>query len=242
MKFTQHYTVKWHDTDSNRCVRPSCLLMYLQETANLQLAGAGVSLDTLRDERGLAFLLSTVSLRIYEALHTGDEIDVETWVCEGRGLRYNRCFRILHGERVAVEASSVWGLMDLRERRLMRADDPPYQLECEPMLELDLPRRLRMPHREEMENAGERRIVYSDIDYNGHMNNTHYPDLFCDFTPDVCRRRVTGMMISFLHEAAFGHTLTVLRTEGEEGFLFRTVDADGTVCTEALVATEWAEG
>ena len=75
MKFTQHYTVKWHDTDSNRCVRPSCLLMYLQETANLQLASVGVSLDTLRDERGLAFLLSTVSLRIYEALHTGDEIE-----------------------------------------------------------------------------------------------------------------------------------------------------------------------
>ncbi len=239
MKFTQRYTVKWHDTDHNRCVRPACLLMYLQETANLQLADAGVSLDALRDERGLAFLLSSISVRIYESLHTGDEIDVETWVCEGRGLRYNRCFRILKNGRVAVEASSVWGLMNLLEKRLMRADEPPYELESEPMLELDLPRRLHLPRREEMENSGERKIVYSDIDYNGHMNNTHYPDLFCDFTPDICRRRITGMMFSFLHEAAFGHTLTVLRSEGEEGFFYRTLNEEETVCTEALMCTEW---
>ncbi len=238
MKFTQHYTVKWHDTDSNRCVRPTCLLMYMQETANLQLADAGVSLDALRDEKGLAFLLSSISIRIYEPLHTGDEIDVQTWVCEGSGLRYNRCFRILHGEKVAVEASSVWGLMNLREHRLMRAEEAPYDLEAEPILELDLPRRLHLPKREEMEEVGKRRIVYSDIDYNGHMNNTHYPDLFCDFTPDICNRRITGMMFSFLHEAAFGHTLNILRSENADGFLFRTVNEEGIVCTEALMCSE----
>lgn len=241
MKFTKHYTVRWHDTDSNRCVRPACLLMYMQETANLQLAAAGVSLDALRDEKGLAFLLSSISIRIYESLHTGDEIDVETWVCEGRGLRYSRCFRVLRGETVAVEGSSVWALMNLNEHRLMRADEAPYDIEPEPMLDLDLPKRLHLPRREEMENAGERRIVYSDIDYNGHMNNTHYPDLFCDFTPDIRARRVTGMMFSFLHEAAFGHTLKVLRSETENGFVFRTLDESGTVCTEALMQSEWIE-
>ena len=237
MKFSQHYTVKWHDTDANRFVRPAQLLVYMQETANLQLEAAGVPLDALRDERGLAFLLSSISVRIYEPLFTRDEIDVETWVGEGHGFSYTRGFCVWrNGERVA-EASSVWALMDLREKRLVRADDAPYDIEAEEIPALDLPRRLRMP-REGLEIVGERRIVYSDIDYNGHMNNTHYPDLFCDFTPDICTLRVTGLVLSFLHEAAYGHALTVERARAENGYFFRTRDEDGTVCTEAYLCTE----
>ncbi len=241
MKYTQHYTVKWHDTDANRCVRPTQLLMYMQETANLHLEDAGVPLDALRDEKGLAFLLSSISIRIYAPLYTRDEIDVQTWVGEGRGLSYTRGFCVLREGQVVAEASSVWGLMNLREKRLMRSNEAPYDLEPEPMPELDLPRRLRMPHGDEMEEAGERCIVYSDIDYNGHMNNTHYPDLFCDFTPQILERRVVGMMLSFVHEAAFGHTVKVQRARTEDGYLFRTVDEDGRVCTDAYLRLEPAE-
>lgn len=238
MKFTKHYTVKWHDTDANRCVRPTQLLMYMQETANFQLEDAGVSLDALRDEKGLAFLLSSISIRVYAPLYTRDEIDVQTWVGEGHGFSYTRGFCVLRGGEVVAEASSIWALMNLREKRLMRAGDAPYDIEPEEMPELDLPRRLRMPRGEEMQTVGERRIVYSDIDYNGHMNNTHYPDLFCDFTPQILESRVTGMMLSFVHEAAFGHTLKVQRTKVEDGYLFRTVDEDGTVCTDAYLRVE----
>lgn len=238
MKYAQRYTVKWHDTDANREVRPTQILMYMQETANAQLENAGLSLDRLRDERGLAFLLSRIAIRIYEPLYTRDEMVVETWVCEGKGLAYNRCFRILRGDMVVAEASSVWGLMDLKLQRLRRAEEAPYTLEPEPDLALDMPRRLIMPRPDEMERAGERRIVYSDIDYNGHMNNTRYPDLFCDFTPDIRTHRVCGMVLSFLHEAAFDHVLTVYRRSDEGGCFFRTVDESGAICTDAYVRLE----
>ncbi|MBQ9774071.1 MAG: hypothetical protein IJW30_05350 [Clostridia bacterium] len=242
MKFTQHYTVKWHDTDANRCIRPTQLMMYMQETANEQLADAGVSLDALRDEQGLGFLLSSISVEIHAPLHAGDKIDVQTWVCEGRGFSYNRCFCVKRGEEIVAEATSVWALMNLREKRLMRADEAPYDIEPEPMLVLDLPRRLRLPRAEEMETCGERRIVYSDIDYNGHMNNTHYPDLFCDFLPQILEKRVTGMMLSFVHEATFDHVLSVRRAASEDGYFFRTEDVGGVTCTEAYLRVASAEG
>ncbi len=238
MIFTRQEIVKWHDTDLNRRMRPSQMLMYLQECANHQLEAAGVSLDRLRDERGLAFLLSSISMRIYAPLTTGDRIDVQTWVAPSRGLRFNRGFRILHEGRTVVEASSVWGLMDLHARKLVHAENAPYELEPEPLPVLDLPSRLPPMHADGMERAGERTIVYSDADYNGHMNNTHYPDLFCDFTPDIARVRVSGLMLSFLREATLGHTLTVLRAPAENGYLFRTCDADGGVCTDARIFTE----
>ena len=237
MKHTEFYKIKWHDTNANREVRPSKVLMYMQETANAHLIANGLSLDSLRDERGLAFILSRISIRFYKPLYTGDEIEVQTWICEGRGFAFDRCFVILRQGEVVAEAYSVWALLNLKEKRLMKNNEFSYGFEADLPLELDFITRIRMPAAS-LELAGERRIVYSDIDYNGHMNNTNYPDMLCDFVPGIERRRVVSMTLSFLHEATFGHTLKVWKGEHEFGHYFRTLDSDGTVCLDALVLLE----
>ena len=58
MIYTEHYRVRWHDTDANRTVRPSQLLVYMQETANLQMEKYGPSLSHMRDVDQKAFILS----------------------------------------------------------------------------------------------------------------------------------------------------------------------------------------
>ncbi|MBQ7392305.1 MAG: hypothetical protein IJV73_06420 [Clostridia bacterium] len=236
MKFTQHYTVKWHDTDANRQVRPSALVTYLQETANEHLIHLGISLDELRDRYGLAFILGNISVRSYEPLFSGDDIEVETWTYGERGFRHNRCFRLLRDGKTVVEATSQWALIKLADGSLVKVEDMPYRVEPEESIALpDLPSRLKMPPLSEMEFAGERRIVYSDIDYNGHMNNTRYPDMFCDFVPEMRENRMTGIVLSYRREAAFGHTLRVFRQKTDGGYFLCTVDEDGNVCTEALL-------
>lgn len=236
MKFTQRYTIKWHDTDANRLVRPSALVTYLQETANEHLIHIGISLDELRDQHGLAFILGGISVRSYEPLFSGDDIEVETWTCGEKGFRHNRCFRLLRGDKTVAEATSQWALIKLEDASLVKVEDMPYHIEPEAPITLpDLPPRLRMPSVAEMELAGERRIVYSDIDYNGHMNNTRYPDMLCDFIPEMRENRMTGMVLSYRKEATFEHTLRVFRQKTEDGYLVCTVDEDGNVCTEALV-------
>lgn len=238
MKFSERYTVKWHDTDANRRVRPTQILMYMQETANHHLRAYNCDLDRMRDERGLGFLLSRVSVRIYEQIYAYDEIEVQTWICDSRGLSFNRCFRILRGDRIVAEAFTVWALMDLRAQKLVPSNAFSYPFDGDDALTLDLPIRFRVPALAEMEQVGERRIVYSDIDYNGHMNNTRYPDMLCDFTPDITAREVIGFSLSYLQEAAFGKTLSVWRREAANGdFLFRTVDENGNTCLEARLLT-----
>jgi len=242
MKHTEHYKIKWHDTDASRTLQPSRLLAYMQETANLHLLSTGKSLDALRDENGLAFLLSRMSVRVYVPLSAYEEIDVETWICESRGLGFQRCFRILRGDTVAAEAFSIWALLDLNEKKLLPATAFPYQIEPDPSLDASFLARVRFPAAAQMEQAGERKIVYSDIDYNGHMNNTHYPNMLCDFTPGIERKKVKGFTLSFLHEAAYGHTLKILRAPREDGYFFRTVDEAGTVCLEATLTLADTEG
>lgn len=247
MKFTQQYTVKWHDTDASRRMRPSMYLVYMQETANLHLKAFGIPLDTLRDERGLAFLLSRITLRIEQPLYAYDNIEVQTWICESHGLHFGRCYCILRDGKVAAEAYADWGLMDLKAKRLLRSNEFDYGFAAEAPLPAEFSKRVRYPSLELMEQVGLRKIVYSDIDYNGHMNNTHYPDLLCDFTPHMESRRVTGFSLSFLHEAALDHTLKVYRSEchdlpsNTDRFLFRTVNESGAVCLEGMLITAQAD-
>ena len=238
MVYTHRYTVKWHDTDPNREVRPSKILMYMQETGNLQLEAYEKPLDELRDRDGLAFILSRISVQIMKPLHAYDRIEVDTWVSESRGFSFNRYFRMRRGEEIIAEAASVWALVDIHDRHLVRAEEFSVPAPIDQPLQTDLPKRVHFSPTMPLTEAGERTIRYADIDYNGHMNNTNYPDMLCDFLPDVLQTRVTGFVLSYLHEGTFGHTLRVLRTETEGGYLFRTVDADGTVCLEAFVRTE----
>lgn len=239
MKFTQRYTVKWHDTDANRIIRPSALVTYLQETANEHLIHIGISLDQMRDQYGLAFILGGLSVRAYEPLSSGDAIEVETWTCGEKGFRHNRCFRVLREGKAVAEATSQWALVNLKDGSLVKVEDMPCRIEPEEPITLsDLPPRLRLPPLSQMELAGERRIVYSDIDYNGHMNNTRYPDMLCDFIPEMRHSRMTGMTLSYRKEAVFAHTLRVFRQKAEDGYLLCTVDEDGNICTEALVKLE----
>ena len=237
MIFSYQYQTKWHDTDFKREVTSSHLLAYMQETSNYHLIGAGMSLDELRDTKGLAFLLSRVSMRMYEPLYANETITVQTWVCESRGLSFHRCFRILRDETVIAEAFTIWALLDLNAKKLLPVTEFPYDIEPEAPLGAEFSARVRFPAVSAMEAVGKRSIVYSDIDYNGHMNNTHYPNMLCDFTPEICRRRVTGVTLSFLHEATFGHELQVYRAQNGNDFLFRMMDGEIS-CIEALVKTE----
>ena len=237
MKMQAEFRVDTHDTDLNGIITTSSVMRYMQETANQHLIHVGISLDELRDRYGLAFLLSSISIRVYQPLFSGDKIEAQTWICEGRGFRHNRCFRVTREGEIIAEATSQWALLNLTDGSLVKSENTPYHIEPDAPITLpDLPARLRMPHLSEMEQIGERRIVYSDIDYNGHMNNTHYPDMFCDFVSDIRTNRVTGMMLSYRREAAFGHTLRVFSNQTEGGDrLFCTVDEKGNVCTEALL-------
>ena len=248
MIYREPIRVRWHETDLNRTVSPSHLLMYFQETANHQLHDCGFDLDAVRDNQRVAFLLSRIAIRFHTPLHAYENIESQTWTCPGRGLNFERCFRVMRGDETVAEGYSSWGLMHLEEHRLLRVEEFAYPVEPEPVLIPEgIPLRFHVPPTGEMECVGKRRIGYADIDYNGHMNNTKYPDMLCDFLPDVTGLRVTGLSLSFLHEAPYGKDLDIYRApyegkDGERGYLFRTVDHAGNTCLEALLLTEPVEG
>ena len=235
MKYTEKYKVKWHDTDASRRVRPSEMLVYMQETANLQFVSHGRDLDSERDKDGYAFILSKICIDVHAPLYAYEDIEVETFTCESRGFSFNRCFRILRGGEVIAEALSVWALINIRDAKLIRAEVYDVGFENEPILCPAAPLRIKMPPADSFSECGKRRIVYSDIDYNMHMNNTHYPDMLCDYLPLADVERIRGISLSYLHEAAYGDRISVWGVKRESGYLFRTFNEKGEVCLEAQI-------
>lgn len=238
MKYTEQWKTRWHDTDADRRVTPSHLLVYMQETSNGHTASVGMPLDDLRDTKKLAFILSRLRLRIYAPLHAFEDINVKTWTTPARGFSSCRSFQILRGEELIAEADSVWALVGTEDHALHKPDEAGYAFEHEEPSVIDLPPRIRFPSESPLEEIGQRRIVYSDLDYNGHMNNTRYPNMLLDFLPKEETRRVCGFVLSFLHEAAEGDTLRVLLAKDGKNRYFRTVNEAGTVCLEAQVVLE----
>ena len=235
MKFVKEYTTRWHDTDATRIVRPTQLLVYMQETSNAHLDSTGHNLDRLRDEHSLAFLLSKTKIALYAPLYAHEDIRVETFTAESRAFGFNRYYRILRGDEVIAAADTTWALIDLNSRQLCKADAFDFGFEHEPSLDIGLPPRFRVPHTDELELLGERRIVYSDLDYNMHMNNTRYADMLCDFMPLEDIPKIKGMSLSYLHEAAFGDVIKIYAKNSDGRYSFRTVNQNGITCLEAEV-------
>ncbi|MBO5845371.1 MAG: hypothetical protein J6Q77_01875 [Clostridia bacterium] len=235
MKYTEKYKIKWHDTDAARQVRPSEILVYMQETANLQVDSlSGRSLDELRDREGLGFILSKIKLIFHAQLYAYDEISVRTWTCESRGYTFQRCFDIHRGDTLIAEGISFWALLDINNKKLVSNDGFSLGIESDPPLDITVPRRIKQPQCE-LDMLGNREIRYSDIDYNMHMNNTRYPDMLCDFMPIGRVGNIREMTLEFLHESALGDTLTFYGCEQEGRYYFKTVNQNGDVCLVAEV-------
>ena len=242
MKYSRKFTTKWHDTDANRIVTTSKILMYMQETGNLQCKEYGNPLDEMRDEKGQGFILGSISLKIFKPIYAYEDIEVVTWCRAARGFSFLRYFEIIRGgERVAA-ASPTWALVDINNKTLVRGDesmDKFYPID-EPMDESALPKKARIKKDAPTIKVGERKIMFSDIDYNMHMNNTKYPDMVFDFLPDREGKYISEIALSYVKEAAYGDTVSVhLGKTDENGYLeVITKNSSGERCLECKVKLE----
>lgn len=237
MKWTEEYIINVHDADLNGIVSVSGLLRYMQDTANLQMAGEGPSFDELF-AGGHSFVLSRMGISIYAPLHAHETIRSQSWAVASRGMTFNRCYRIYRGDDIVAEASSAWALLNTKEHRLCRAGEIPLHYSEDEALELDLPARFRMPPEVQLNLMGERTILYADVDQNGHLNNTRYPDILCSYLPNMHHSRVISMVISFASEAPLGETEKIYCGEYDGTYYVRSVRPSGAINAEAEILLE----
>ena len=231
-----------HDCDSSDLLKPSGFFRYMQEGANLQCQRAGFGYDD-NLARGTAFMLSRAALDVYTPLRPYEVISVRTCPANSSGLSFNRCTGIYKDGKCAAQLTSVWALVKLSDRSLVRVSESGLTLPTVEMPKTSAPLVLRIGRSAAFEKVGELHVTYSLCDRNRHMNNTRYPDVLCDFSGDLTGKTAVALSLSYLGEAPLGETLQVWRAQGEtpagiDGAtsLFRILrESDGRVCCEALI-------
>lgn len=237
MIYSCDYTTRWHDADPDGNLRPGAILTYFEETSGLQMRQMGKSLDDLRKSEGLAFILSRIRIVFHRPVAPYRSVRVDTYTTEGSAFISPRYFSMEENGQTVAQAESLWALVDINARTPVKISRFDFGAEFHEPEPREIPTlRIRLPKDGLWEKAGERTIRYSDIDYNGHMNNTKYPDMLCDFLSPEERRSIKEMTLSFLREATLGQTygINICRPSNNEIYI-RTTDEEGQVHLEAQI-------
>lgn len=228
--FRTKLTVDIHDVDYNGVARASSLMKYIQSAAQTQLTEKGMSYDRLKD-MNRAFILSRIKMEFTDTVRAYEPLTAITFPATSRGYSFLRCYKLERDGITIGRAVSIWALVDIKSKALIRVND--FDLGLDTYDPLDMPlTRVIMP--KDMNTVGTYTVTYSDVDQNGHMNNTRYPDMYSHFLP-LDNKRIESITISYLNEAPASEVLTVEMGRLEDLYYFRTLRRDGKINTEAEI-------
>ena len=161
----------------------SQILFVAQEMGGEHSALMALDYDTLARRR-LFWAVTRHRVQITRLPHSGETIHVETWPMPTTRVAFPRSV-VAYGEdgSECFRAISLWVLMDLDTRNMILPGKSGITVTGTVRgTELAIPAGL-IPR--QLANSRSRTVCFTDLDRNGHMNNTRYPDMLCDFLPDL---------------------------------------------------------
>ncbi|MFQ3546860.1 MAG: acyl-ACP thioesterase domain-containing protein [Termitinemataceae bacterium] len=210
--WTENFIVHTWDVDVNNRLTPAAVFNYCQEVAGNHATSLGVGKDALL-RQNLAWILSRMTVLVYRRPGWGEQLTVRTWPRGVQKLFAIRDYDILDsfGETI-VQGRSAWVLLDTTSRRPIRPQSLTDQLplnENMPELQDGIP---SLPAYEALPQTSSRQAAYSDIDYNGHVNNARYIQWIQDALPDpvsLTKASSFRLDINYLAEVTLGQGVTL---------------------------------
>lgn len=222
--YQERLTVRFCQCDRSHRLKLSELFRIFSDLAVSAFAFRGMDTQFLM-QKEMVFLVSRVAVKIYRMPREGDNLRTATWEQEVQRAQFLRNFQIWSesGELMA-EARSGWVLVNPFTRVIMRPqeflDAVPDGLHPMPEEDCGAPafQRLRIkPEDSGAEYMGERKVVYSDIDGNGHVDNARYLDMAMDILPEeMTLREPTEVQALFSRETLLGESLGLYRILGSD--------------------------
>ena len=221
--FTQEYEVTDIAVDCYGRMKPGMILFLAQEVAGRHCNLLSVDYDTLAAKR-MFWAVTRHRVQITRMPVRGETIRIETWPMPTTRVAYprsviaydaqgNECFR----------AISLWVLMDLDKRSMILPGKSGISVVGTLRgLELDTPNGLVAKN---LRCHQHRSVCFTDLDRNGHMNNTKYLDWISDLLPSQFHEnhQPREMTVCYFSESREGQSLQLSWDFPEEGCLL--VDA-----------------
>ncbi len=177
---TRSYRIGTGEVDSFGMLRASSLLYFLQEAATAHSEELNFSREDLLRSDGAVWILAKIAFYLHKPLKYLYDLEIDTWHRGPSGACFYRDFDIRCGGRDAGRALSAWVVASRETGKTLRPASLP-ELPAAPGDRLKYTDTLgRLYEPEDCAKAGVRMVRYSDLDVNGHLNNTRYADIACD--------------------------------------------------------------
>lgn len=232
--FSREAEVTFPGCDPRRQAKLSTLLGFAVAVAGADYDARELPYETLR-ALGQVFLLSRMTLHVHQVPRLGDILTVTTWEDGIRGVHMCRgCTMTDQEGNLRVSARSHWILVDPENRKILRPSAFTARKIQSAGLPLDCPdcRKVLMP-REGLEHLGQRRVVWSDLDGNGHVYSGNYGGIFWDYLPaDLQTAAFRQFTVNYHKEAVLGETLELTGCRAGDRYLMAGC-GNGEVCFTA---------
>ena len=233
MKYSYEYEIKYQEVDGRKSLRLFNLENYLLEVAGTVADELGFGIDVLHP-RGLTWILTRLSVEMYELPTHCERVRFETWIESNAHMLSTRNFRIYSGDRLIGICKTVWAILDLQKREIVNYfDDPIFENAIDGEV-LEMPR-VRMTTIPEPTGSMPHKIVYSDIDYNGHCNSCRYLQAMTDaYLPDYYGKKIR-LDINYSKEAMLGEEMQIYYLVTDDGVQYQMKNEAGeTSCSAKL--------
>lgn len=225
------------DFEFNGQAKPRRILQLLQDEAVEHASQLGFGWDAL-NERGMLWVLSKINL-VFDTPVTREngKFSLYTWPLAPGRFYVERCFAAIdENGRQLFSAISLWLIIDREQRRIVPAQkilndiyDGVYSdVRCDAQADF-----ARIRKDENFEFCYERQIMRSDLDKNGHVNNTNYANYALDVLPP--QEIVNQLEIVYDKELKL-HDKILISTMRIGKNVYVVGEREGTTCFSALLS------
>ena len=237
MKYSYEYEIKYQEVDDRKKLRLFNLENYLLEVAGTVADDLGFGIAVLHP-RGLTWILTRLSLEMYELPTCCEKVRFETWIESNAHMLSTRDFRIYSGDKLIRQCKSVWTVLDMEKREIVNCFDDPIFADCVDGEVIEMTR-VRMTTIPEPTGMMMHKIVYSDIDYNSHCNSCRYLQTMTDtYLPDYYGKKIR-LDINYSKEVLLGEELQTLFLITEDGVQYQQKNENGeTSCSAKITISD----
>lgn len=210
-------------------------------TAGTDAHGKGFGVDALNADNH-SWVLSRIAFEFDSRPAQYADYTVATWISDYGRVLSTRNFVLSDAEGHEFgRAVSQWAMIDLASRA---AVDLSWVGDAHADAIVDVPPPAAMPRKiraVEPSVVCEHKVVYSDIDFNRHVNTMRYIEMMLDMLP--IERLTDGAPmrfdIHFMKECRYGQTLTVGVEHRDNGAFFEIAGDEGAAAVRAAI--EWPQ-
>lgn len=232
--FEKEYEIHYYEIDYNRRALITSIVDYLGDVATSQSEDLGIGIDYLIENK-LGWVIYKWNINMYKYPQYNEKIKIKTWPYSIKKFFAFRKHEIVNSKgEVIGNAESIWFLINMERRRPVRVNEHlinVFEVDgLESPLEIE---NINAPSKVDSEKLFN--VRYSDIDTNGHVNNTKYIAWAIETVPMdiVLNYTLSNLKVTYEKETTYGETARIATEVIAEG--------DGYVCLHKIIDKEEKE-